>query len=75
MLGVEYLPSGWSRVMVLPPGSGQTTQMVVVPVLRWSLRLSSVRGEVVVDVGVVVVGGEDAFAVAQEGQAVAGVEG
>ena len=33
------------------------------------------QGEVVVDVGVEVVGGEDALAVAEEGQAVAGVEG
>ena len=58
-----------------PPGSGQMVQMVVVPVLRWSRRRSSVRGEVVAGVGVEVVGGEDAFAVAEEGQAVAGVEG
>ena len=40
----EYLPSGWSRVTVSPPGSGQMVQMVVVPVLRWSRRRSSVRG-------------------------------
>ena len=75
MLGVEYLPSGWSRVMVLPPGSGQTMQMVVVPVVEVVAEVELGQGEVVVDVGVVVVGGEDAFAVAQEGQAVAGVEG
>ena len=43
-LSLVLLSAWWSRVMVSPPGSGQTTQMVVTPVLRSSETLSSLRG-------------------------------